>query len=186
MATGGNDKTGTYQLEHWRVEQAFKHLDASKVLTRDQKAGLEFAYLEVMARPWDKRNGSYGISNLERYIEAHPEVFLQAITWAYKRKDEGTDPVEFQVPEDNKKNMAERGYKLVEAIERIPGHNHVGELKADLLAKWIGTVRQGAGELSRADIADICIGKLLSNAPRRARRRLAVRTRSSGNGGHSV
>jgi addiction module HigA family antidote len=165
MATGGNDKAGTYQLEHWNVEQAFKHLDASNVLTRDQKAGLEFAYLEVLARPWDKRNDSYGIPNLERYIEAHPEVFLQAIAWAYKRKDGGTDPVEFQVPEANLKNMAMRGYKLVEAIERIPGHNHVGELKGELLAKWIGTVRQGAAELSRADIADICIGKLLSNAP---------------------
>jgi len=165
IATGGNDKTGTYQLERWSVEQAFKHLDASKVLTRDQKAGLEFAYLEILARPWDKRNDGYGIPNLERYIEAHPEVFLQAITWAYKRKDGAADPVEFQVSEDKRSNMAARGYKLVEAIERIPGHNHVGELKTDLLAKWIGTVRQGAAELSRADVADSCIGKLLSNAP---------------------
>lgn len=165
MATGGKDKTGTYQLEHWSVEQAFKHLDASKTLTRDQKAGLEFAYLEVLARPWDSRHDSYGIPNLERYIEAHPEVFLQAITWAYKRKDGGEDPIEFQLPEDSKKSMAERGYKLVEAIERIPGHNHEGELTSDLLAKWIGVVRQGAAELSRADIADVCLGKLLSSAP---------------------
>jgi hypothetical protein len=61
--------------------------------------------------------------------------------------------------------MADRGYRLLEAIERIPGHNHLGELKADLLAKWIGVVRQGAADLSRADIADVCIGKLLSSAP---------------------
>jgi len=165
MSTGGNDKTGTYQLEHWSVEQAFKHLDASKVLTRDQKAGLEFAYIEVLARPWDKRDESYGIPNLELYIEAHPEVFLQALAWAYKRKDGEPDPADFQVPDANKKNMADRGYRLLEAIERIPGHNHLGELKADLLAKWIGVVRQGAADLSRADIADVCIGKLLSSAP---------------------
>ena len=37
--------------------------------------------------------------------------------WAYKRKDGGTDPEEFQVPQDRLKNMAERGYKLLEAIE---------------------------------------------------------------------
>lgn len=165
MAAGGNDKSGTYQLEHYDVEQAFKHLNASPVLTLDQKAGLEFAFLEVLARPWDSRAESYGIPNLERYIEAHPEVFVQAIAWAYKRKDDGKDPVEFQVPEDNVKNVAERGYKLVEAIERIPGHDNLGELRADRLAKWVATVRQSCAELSRADIADLCIGKLLANAP---------------------
>ncbi len=165
IVTGGKDETGTYQLEQWNVEQAFKRLNSSSALTLDQKAGLEFGYLEVLARPWDNRADSYGIPNLERYIEAHPEVFLQAITWAYKRKDGGTDPVDFQVPEGNAKNLAERGYRLVEAIKRIPGHNDLDDLEADRLAKWIATVRQGAAELSRADIADMCIGKVLANAP---------------------
>ena len=58
-------------LEEYNVEQAFKHLNNS-ALTLDQKAGLEFAYLEVLARPWDSRTDSYGIPNLEKYIEAHP------------------------------------------------------------------------------------------------------------------
>ena len=61
--------------------------------------------------------------------------------------------------------MAERGYKLLEAIERIPGHNDLGELEADRLAKWIATVRQSCTELGRAEAADICIGKVLSCAP---------------------
>jgi hypothetical protein len=61
--------------------------------------------------------------------------------------------------------MAERGYKLLEAIERIPGHDEMGVLKAENLAKWIATVRQSASELSRADVADTCIGTLLSHSP---------------------
>ena len=65
--------------------------------------------------------------------------------------------------------MAERGYKLLEAIERIPGHNDLGELEADRLAKWIATVRQSCAELARADVADVCIGKVLSHARRSAR-----------------
>jgi len=165
MAAGGNEKSGEYMLEHYSVEQAFKHLNVSPALTLDQKAGLEFAFLEVLARPWDHRADSYGIPNLERYIEAHPEVFVQAIAWAYKRKHGGTDPAEFQVPQDCVRNMAERGYKLLEAIERIPGHDDLGELQADRLAKWVAAVRQVSSELSRADIADLCIGKVLANAP---------------------
>ncbi|MGR8964228.1 hypothetical protein [Rhizobium leguminosarum] len=35
----------------------------------------------------------------------------------------------------------------------------------DKLAGWIALVRKACAELDRADIADVCIGKLLSNAP---------------------
>lgn len=164
MAQGDNDQSGQYALEHYHVEKAFKYLSSRPALTLDEKAGLEFAYLEVLARPWDRRD-SDGIPNLERYVEAHPELFVQAITWTYKRKDGAADPAEFQVPPERIKTMAERGYKLLEAIERIPGHNELGELKADHLARWITTVRQSCAELGRADIADLCIGKLLSHAP---------------------
>src|SRR5262249_7410183 len=139
--------------------------NASPVLTLEQKAGLEFAFLDLLARPWDKRANVYGIPNLERYIEAHPEMYARALVWAYKRKDGGMDPAEFQVPQDRLQSMAERGYKLLEAIELIPGHNKLGELQAESLAKWIWTVRRAGAELSRADIADVCIGKLLANAP---------------------
>jgi hypothetical protein len=69
------------------------------------------------------------------------------------------------VPQDSVKSMAERDYKLLEAIERIPGHDDLGELQADRLAKWIVAVRQACAELSRADIADLCTGKVLANSP---------------------
>ncbi|VVE51245.1 addiction module antidote protein, HigA family [Pandoraea iniqua] len=164
MAKGGKDRPGEYALEHYYVEEAFKHLDSSQALTLDEKAGLEFAYLDALARPWD-RQGQYGIPNLERYVEVHPELFVQAICWVYKRNDGGTDPAEFQVSADSVVNMAERGYKLLEAIQRIPGHNDLNELTGDRLAKWILTVRQSCAQLDRSEIADICIGKLLSGAP---------------------
>lgn len=165
MATGGNDKSGEYMLEHYNVEEAFKCLNASPTLTPDQKAGLEFAFIDVLARPWDSRANSYGIPNLERYVEAHPELFVQAIAWAYKRKDRGVDPHELTAPEDRVKDMAERGYKLLEALQRPPGHNEIGELDANTLAKWVSTVRQAARDISRIDIADLCIGMLFAHAP---------------------
>jgi hypothetical protein len=51
----------------------------SALLTLDQKAVLEFAFLEVLAQLGDNRPDCYGLPNLERYVEAHPELFVQAI-----------------------------------------------------------------------------------------------------------
>jgi addiction module HigA family antidote len=165
MATGGNDKSGEYMLEHYNIAEAFRHLNDSPGLTLDQKAGLEFAFVEVLSRSWDSRPDGYGIPNLERYVEAHPELFVQAVAWTYKRKDGGTDPEEVAVPLDRIKDMAERGYKLLDALQRIPGHNELGQLDAKTLGKWVSTVRQSAIELSRIDVADMCIGTLLAHAP---------------------
>lgn len=164
IAQGGNDQPGQYMLEHYSVKKAFEHINSSSRLTLEQKAGLEFAYLELLARPQSSQDKN-GIPNLERYVETHPEFFVQAVAWAYKRKDGAMDPAEFQVPPEQVKSLAERGYKLLEAIERIPGHNDLGELEAARLLKWISTVRRSCSELSRADIADVCIGKVLSSAP---------------------
>ena len=41
----------------------------------------------------------------------------------------------------------------------------MGELEIERLIKWISTVRQSCNELSRADNADTCIGKVLSSSP---------------------
>jgi len=131
----------------------------------DQKAGLEFAYLEVLARPWDSRESSYGIPNLERHIEQHPEVYVQAIAWGYKRNDEGKDPPELQVPDDNVKNMARRAHKLLDGMTHIPGHDARDEFEKDRLPKWVATVRRSCADLSRPEIGDLCLGKLLSHAP---------------------
>ena len=164
MASGGRDQPGEFQLDHYHLDQAFKHVNTCSSLTLDQKAGLEFVYIEVLSRPWDTRGDSYGIPNLERYVETHPELYVQAIAWTYKRKDDSNDPAELQVPTDRVKNMAERGYKLLDALRRIPGHNSFGDLKADRLAAWITIVRNSCADLSRSVVADQCIGKLLAHA----------------------
>lgn len=165
MGKDGNDKAGEYMLEHYNVEQAFKRINSSPVLTIEMKAMAELLYLEVLTIGLGSRRDSYGIPNLERHIEKHPEVFVQAIVWAYKRDDKGEDPENFKVPPDRTSVFAERGYRLIEAIKRTPGHNPQDELDAKELTTWISTVRRMAADLSRSKIAEHCIGKILSHAP---------------------
>lgn len=164
VAQGGSELSGEYMLEKHRVEEAFRHLNKSQAVTFEQKAALEFAYIESLSHSWGGRN-SYGIPNLERYVEAHPELFVQAIAWTYPRKDGATDPVDLQVPPDQVKTVIQRSCELLDAVKRIPGHNAIGELEATPLAKWITTVRQRCAELGRIEAADARIGKVLSLGP---------------------
>ena len=76
------------------------------------KAGLEFAYLDVLARSF-RGGDEHHIPNLERYIEDHPEMFVQAIVWTYKRKTPSEDPPEFRAGE-GREHLANKGYRLLE------------------------------------------------------------------------
>ncbi|MFQ2049227.1 HigA family addiction module antitoxin [Aeromonas veronii] len=164
MATGGKDKPGEYQLHDYDVQRAFQLININPDLSLEDKAGLEFAYLSVLARSF--RGGEeHQIPNLERYIEEHPELFVQAIVWTYKRKDRGEDPPEFCVT-GNSENRAERGYRLLDAIERIPGQDKMSEEEQrEALAGWIAAVRASCSDLDRIEVADVCLGQLLANAP---------------------
>lgn len=164
MVKDGKDQPGQYQLDQHYIEQAFVLMDKSPELTLEQKASLEFAYIDALSKPWSRREG-YGIPNLEKYVEVHPELFVQAVAWTYKRDDEGEDPPDLKVAPEQVQHFAERGYKLLEGLDSMPGHDDLGELQADRLASWIRTVRQSCIEIGRLDVADICIGKLLSGAP---------------------
>ena len=164
MAQNSKDKAEEYQLHDYDVQRAFQLLNRNPDLTLEEKAGLEFAYLDVLARSF-RGEGQQQIPNLEHYIEEHPELFVQAVVWAYKRKDRGEDPPEFCVTED-RENLAKRGYRLLETIERIPGQDKATkEEQQEKLAKWVETIRRSCAELDRSDIADVCLGKLFSNAP---------------------
>jgi hypothetical protein len=163
MAQDGDDKAGEYLLEHYYVKKAFECIDKTSELSLEQKASLEFAYLEVLDRSWDRGSKS-AIPNLERYIEEHPEVLVQAIVWAFKRNDGAADPAEFRVEEEKVKFMAEKGYKLIQALKRIPGSDENGNVDFEHLARWTKTVRKSCAELSRGEKADYVIGELFASA----------------------
>ncbi|WP_156747532.1 hypothetical protein [Pseudomonas sp. JY-Q] len=160
----GKEQAGHYMLDMYYVQEAFKQLNDSGISTVDQMASLEFAYIDILGESLGRQEG-YQIPNLERYIESHPEFFVKAICWIYKRSDEGADPVELQVMEDQRRVMAKRGMKLLHSLNNIPGHNEDGELEATLLLSWVVAVRDACDMYSRYGKADYWIGELLAHAP---------------------
>jgi addiction module HigA family antidote len=163
IASEGNDQPGHYQLQQYDIEQAFGIISQSTEFTLEQKAALEFAYVDVLSRPWG-RNKTSRLPNLERYVEANPELFVQAVVWAYKRNS-GVDPKEWRVPPERLKSLASKGHKLLDGLTRMPGHNDLDVLEYPRLSKWVQTVLAKCAELSRLEIGSLCVGKLFAHAP---------------------
>ncbi|OMF96834.1 helix-turn-helix domain-containing protein [Paenibacillus sp. FSL R7-0337] len=160
IATNSDEATGSYLVDSYHLKEAFKVLTASGEIPVDQMAGLEFQFIETLS------GEEVGIPNLEKYVEAHPELFVQALVMAYRRGDGGEDPEELRaLNQQVEEQRAKGGYRLLESLSSIPGHDSRGELDPDLIEAWVQKVRELASELSRRDICDNCLGTLFSKAP---------------------
>lgn len=165
MVCKTQDKDRQHRLDSYPVRHAFQIIDRNSELTLEEKAGLELAYLEILARSY-QGDKEHQIPNLERYIEKHPDLFVRAVVWAYKRDDLGEDPAELRV-KAGCEHLSQRGWRLLEVLERIPGQDKATkEEQRGTLAKWVRKVRQSCASLGREEIADVRLGKLLAKAPK--------------------
>lgn len=158
-----NDRSGEYQLSQFDIADAFEAVQDSSDYSVEQKAQLEFAYLEILA---DRRGSrGRGIPNLEKYVEDHPEFFVQAVVWAYRRDDAGEDVEPWRVEPERIQFFAERGYKLIDSLKRLPCYDGDRKLSSGKLIKWVSKARELGEEVSRLDMTEYAIGQLLSASP---------------------
>lgn len=160
VASDSREAPKTYMLDQYDLRKAFQLLNDSGQIGWEAMASLEFRFIDIFdhaeARP----------INLERQIESQPEFFVQALTFAFKRSDDATDPDELLAgDEEQRTNRARAAYKLLDAIACVPGRDADGKIDSVKLVQWIEHVRVSARRLARLDIADQMIGKLLSHSP---------------------
>ena len=164
IAQGKGDEDGAYKLDpHW-LRSAFVLLDSAPHLSLEQKAILEFIYIDGLYTRVS-RTDKHQIPNLEKYVEQNPHFYVQALMWAFRRRDDQEDPADMKAPEGSKSVYAERAYKLLEAVARLPAYAGSDKPTLENLKAWIDLVRARARELGRIEVADSCLGRLLANEP---------------------
>lgn len=158
ILSASDEAPNTYTLDPYHLREAFQLLNSSGQVTTDEMAGLEFQFIDIFD------HGETKPLSLARSMVAQPELFVHAVSFAYKRDDEGRDPPELQVEDDEvRSHRASQCYKLLETVDLFAGQQD-GELKASQLVAWIEQARGALGTLARQDIGDQMIGKLLSKA----------------------
>ena len=159
-ATNGSEPPEHYRLQSYEIVQALKVLDHRADVSPDELAHLEFLYLGALDHE------DRGIPNLERQLAQSPALFMQAIALAYRRSDDGEDPPEWRITnEEARSNVATQAYRLLHNARRIPGTNDDdGKIDVTTLKAWIADVRALCKSNAREEIGDNVIGELLSKA----------------------
>ena len=154
----GSDETiqRSVRLDPYRIQQAFRVLNERRALTQEKLARLEFLYLELF---WLEEGG---VPNLEKEIEANPDLFCEAVALVYRRNGTGADE---SVPTERERNLAQKAHRLLDKLARIPGHDSEGVLNADRLTDWIVRAQKLCDASGRRYSGDHHIGQLLSKAP---------------------
>lgn len=148
------------EVDDEAIRSVFKIVDASSALTDEEKVRLEFLFVGVLGVRFV--GDVSAIPYLDHYVSEHPELFVQALQWQFRRED----GKEEDHPWDERERKArwQQSYALLEALRRLPGSDAAtAEERAAQLEAWIRAVQAEA--VSRRWIADRCIGNLLARAP---------------------
>jgi addiction module HigA family antidote len=161
VATVDAEPADAFQLSAHHVSAALESLDGRAGVTPDDMAQMEFRFIGALS------HSKHGIPNLERRIAELPIVFVQAIALLYKRH-EGVeeDPPEWRIEgPERRAAVGSAMHRLLDQIRRIPGTDSEGKIVVGELTSWLNQVRELCARYGRAEIADECIGQLLSKAP---------------------
>jgi len=160
VATVDMESAGTFPLEAYSLSEALNALDGRAGITTDDMALLEFRFISALD------HSEHGIPNLERRIAESPLLFVQAVALMYKRSDNGEDPPEWRIDDPERRGaVALAMHRLLDQVKRIPGTGRDGKIVANELAVWLMQVRELSAQYGRAEVADHCLGQLLSRAP---------------------
>lgn len=136
---------------------AFSHISNCQTLSLEEKAKLEFHYIQALA-PYGRKSVNCSINSLERYLEEHPEFIVKLISKLHKRDDGVEDE-----NEAINTQLARSYLYTLEALSHIPGEDNSGKIDTEKLELWLNRVISLAEKNGRRNMAEYYIGKLLGH-----------------------
>ena len=155
VASVDSEPDDHFNIDAYRLSEAFDALDERSGVTSEEMAKLEFVFVRAL------RNSKHGIPHIERGIATSPSLFVQVLGLIYRRNDDRQDPPAWQVGDAHRS----AAYELLDQVTRIPGTDDDGQIDSDLLIQWITEARGLCKEYGRAEIGDRKIGEWLSRKP---------------------
>ncbi|MFD2891374.1 hypothetical protein ACFS5J_05030 [Flavobacterium chuncheonense] len=162
LRAGTEESSETIRFKGYEIERIFEELDNREDIEKSTLIKLEWLYLPIL--------DSYGTRrtpiNLEEELANNPDFFIDVLKWIYLPKDKTLLEEERKgITDEVIESRAKQSYHLLNSWKKIPGMKDDNSINEVELKSWIDKVRELAENVSRLEVADMQIGKVLAQYP---------------------
>ncbi|WP_343745296.1 hypothetical protein [Chitinophaga sp.] len=152
----------TMGFKGYEIERIFKELDKRDDIEKSALINLEWIYLPIL--------GSYGTrrtpKTLEEELANNPEFFIEVLKWIYVPHDNALMEKEREgISDETIVNRGRQAFHLLHSWKKIPGMDEDNSINEVVLSEWVTKARSLAEAVSRLNVADSEIGKILAQYP---------------------
>ncbi|MBU1052233.1 MAG: hypothetical protein KKC46_00195 [Proteobacteria bacterium] len=152
------------RIDGYDVNQLFEALDGSEEIEPQTLIKIEWLYLPVLVSCDNERSPKL----LHGELSKSPDFFIEVLNWIYTPdNDELVNTDIKDLSDEQIKNRAKQAYELLLTWKQIPGVNESGKIDSEFLNSWVKRVRKLAGECGRIEVADMHIGQVLAQSPKK-------------------
>ncbi|MGR3809142.1 hypothetical protein [Jiulongibacter sp. NS-SX5] len=159
---GTEEPSETTRFDGYEIERIFEEIDNREDIEKSTLIQLEWLYLPILDSYGTRRNPI----NLEEELANNPVFFIDVLKWIYLPKDKTLLEEERKgITDEVIENRAKQSYHLLNSWKKIPGMKDDNSIDEVELKSWIDKVRELAKSVSRLEVADMQIGKMLAQYP---------------------
>ncbi|MEO2070323.1 MAG: hypothetical protein ABGW99_03185 [Zunongwangia sp.] len=159
---GTEESSETIRFKGYEIERIFEEIDNREDIEKSTLIQLEWLYLAILDSYGTRRNPI----NLEEELANNPDFFIDVLKWIYLPKDKTLLEEERKgITDEVIESRAKQSYHLLNSWKKIPGMNDDNSIDEVELKSWIDKVRELAKNVSRLEVADMQIGKVLAQYP---------------------
>jgi hypothetical protein len=152
----------TPHFRDFEIELIFEELYKRKDIDKSTLIHLEWLYLPILDSYGTRRNPKI----LEEELANNPDFFIEVLKWIYIPKEKALLEKEREgISDEAIQNRAKQAYHLLHSWKKIPGMKEDNSIEEGELKDWIIKARTIAESVSRLNVADSAIGKVLAEYP---------------------
>jgi hypothetical protein len=147
--------------ESYYFEKAFERLDGDSSIEPNFITQMEFCYASALV------NSKRGPAKLYEQIAKEPILFVQMLSYLYRRNDGGFDPDEWKITEGARAaSVRHLSFEILHHWHQLPGRGPDGRFDSREFISWMSEARRLCASHGRAEIGDNKLGELLAYAPK--------------------
>lgn len=149
----------------YQLDEVLACLDNAGSIEDHRIAAMELPFVRLLCHHGHRQHKR--TLALHRELARDPALFVQLLSWHYRRRDGTDDPEEAPNSEERREFLAKLAYHTLQGWNTVPGLSESGELSDCDFNTWADEAFRRASGVDRREVAETHLGALLARLARR-------------------